>query len=153
MNLEVDRSLTSHRLSRRDRAPAYRKPRINPSNSSAPATSHAPDRHPLRVTRLAWQAGTLLEVSPSTKIRPSNRMTSAGIRMCQGALTATQSMKDRHDDVYNHEMKNVQITIDENTLKRVDQIAKPLGLNRSEIVRQALRDWLHRHAIESFEKE
>ena len=62
-------------------------------------------------------------------------------------------MKDRHDDVYNHEMKNVQITIDENTLKRVDQIAKPLGLNRSEIVRQALRDWLHRHAIESFEKE
>lgn len=50
-------------------------------------------------------------------------------------------------------MKNVQITIDEETLDRVDQIGKPLGLNRSEIVRRALRDWLHRHAVESFEKE
>lgn len=50
-------------------------------------------------------------------------------------------------------MKNVQITIDEDTLDRVDRIGKPLGLNRSEIVRRALRDWLHRHAVESFEKE
>ncbi|MBI2150454.1 MAG: CopG family transcriptional regulator [Acidobacteria bacterium] len=50
-------------------------------------------------------------------------------------------------------MKNVQITIDEETLGRVDQAGKPLGLNRSEIVRRALRDWLHRHAVESFEKE
>jgi Arc/MetJ-type ribon-helix-helix transcriptional regulator len=43
--------------------------------------------------------------------------------------------------------------IDEETLIRVDQIGKPLGLNRSEIVRRALRDWLHRHAVESFEQE
>jgi metal-responsive CopG/Arc/MetJ family transcriptional regulator len=50
-------------------------------------------------------------------------------------------------------MKNVQITIDEETLTRVDRIAKPLGLKRSEIVRQALRDWLHRHAVENFEQE
>ena len=50
-------------------------------------------------------------------------------------------------------MKNVQITIDEETLSRVDRIGKPLGLNRSEIVRRALRDWLHRHAVESFERE
>ena len=50
-------------------------------------------------------------------------------------------------------MKNVQITIDEETLVRVDRIGKPLGLNRSEIVRRALRDWLHRQAIESFERE
>ena len=50
-------------------------------------------------------------------------------------------------------MKNVQITIDEETLGRVDRIGKPLGLNRSEIVRRALRDWLHRHAVESFEQE
>jgi metal-responsive CopG/Arc/MetJ family transcriptional regulator len=50
-------------------------------------------------------------------------------------------------------MKNVQITIDEETLIRVDEVGKPLGLNRSEIVRRALRDWLHRHAVESFERE
>ena len=50
-------------------------------------------------------------------------------------------------------MKNVQITIDEETLARVDQMGKPLGLNRSEIVRQALREWLHRHAVKNFEHE
>ena len=50
-------------------------------------------------------------------------------------------------------MKNVQITVDEETLIRVDQIAKPLGLNRSEIVRRALRDWVHRHTVRNFEQE
>ena len=50
-------------------------------------------------------------------------------------------------------MKNVQITIDEDTLTRVDRIGKPLGLKRSEVVRQALRDWLRRHAVENFEQE
>ena len=50
-------------------------------------------------------------------------------------------------------MKNVQITIDDETLSRVDEVGKPMGLNRSEIVRRALRDWLHRQAIESFEQE
>jgi predicted transcriptional regulator len=50
-------------------------------------------------------------------------------------------------------MKNVQITIDDETLARVDEIGKPMGLNRSEILRRALRDWLHRQAIEGFEQE
>jgi metal-responsive CopG/Arc/MetJ family transcriptional regulator len=50
-------------------------------------------------------------------------------------------------------MKNIQITIDEETLRKVDQTGKPLGLNRSEIVRRALRDWLNRHAIQTFEQE
>lgn len=50
-------------------------------------------------------------------------------------------------------MKNVQITLDEDTLARVDQVGKPLGLNRSEIVRQALRQWLRRQAVESFERQ
>lgn len=50
-------------------------------------------------------------------------------------------------------MKNVQITLDDETLARVDRVAKPLGLNRSEIVRQALRQWLHRLAVEHFERE
>ena len=50
-------------------------------------------------------------------------------------------------------MKNVQITIDEETLTRVDRFGKPLGLKRSEIVRQALREWLRRHAVENFEQE
>ena len=50
-------------------------------------------------------------------------------------------------------MKNVQITIDEDTLTRVDRIGKPLGLKRSEVVRRALRDWLRRQAVENFEQE
>ena len=50
-------------------------------------------------------------------------------------------------------MKNVQISIDQETLAQVDRVGKPLGLKRSEIVRQALRDWLRRHAVERFEKE
>ena len=50
-------------------------------------------------------------------------------------------------------MKNVQITIDEDTLTRVDRIGKPLGLKRSQVVRQALREWLRRHAVENFEQE
>ena len=48
-------------------------------------------------------------------------------------------------------MKNVQISIDDETLERVDRAGKPLGLNRSEIVRQALRQWLRRQAVEDFE--
>ena len=63
------------------------------------------------------------------------------------------SFLDAHNHVYNMFMKNVQITIDEETLMRVDRIGKPLGLKRSEIVRQALRDWLRRHAVDGFERE
>ena len=50
-------------------------------------------------------------------------------------------------------MKHVQVSIDRDTLDQVDRVGKPLGLKRSEIVRQALRDWLRRHAVERFEKE
>ena len=50
-------------------------------------------------------------------------------------------------------MKNVQITVDDETLTQVDRIGKPLGLKRSEIVRQALREWLRRHAVEGFEQD
>ena len=50
-------------------------------------------------------------------------------------------------------MKNVQVSIDDDTLTRVDHVSKPLGLNRSEIVRRALREWLRRHAVDSFERE
>lgn len=50
-------------------------------------------------------------------------------------------------------MKNVQVTIDQETLTQVDRIGKPLGLKRSQIVRQALREWLRRHSINRFEEE
>jgi predicted transcriptional regulator len=50
-------------------------------------------------------------------------------------------------------MKNVQITIDPETLAAVDHVAKPLGLKRSEIVPQALREWLRRRSIATFEDE
>jgi metal-responsive CopG/Arc/MetJ family transcriptional regulator len=49
-------------------------------------------------------------------------------------------------------MKNVQVIIDDDTLSRVDRVGKPLGLNRSEIVRQALREWLHRQTVGTFER-
>lgn len=32
-------------------------------------------------------------------------------------------------------------------------MAKPLGLKRSEIVRQALRQWLRQQAVERFERD
>ena len=50
-------------------------------------------------------------------------------------------------------MKNVQITIDQATLAAVDKAAAPLGLKRSEIVRQALRAWLRRRSVERFEQD
>jgi metal-responsive CopG/Arc/MetJ family transcriptional regulator len=50
-------------------------------------------------------------------------------------------------------MKNVQITIDPETLAEIDRIGRPLGLKRSEIVRQALREWLRRRHVRRFEDE
>lgn len=50
-------------------------------------------------------------------------------------------------------MKNVQISIDQETLAQVDRVGKPLGLKRSEIVRQALREWLRRQTIDRFEDD
>jgi metal-responsive CopG/Arc/MetJ family transcriptional regulator len=50
-------------------------------------------------------------------------------------------------------MKNVQVTIDDETLARVDHVGRPLGLSRSEIVRQALRGWLRQRAVDGFERE
>jgi metal-responsive CopG/Arc/MetJ family transcriptional regulator len=48
-------------------------------------------------------------------------------------------------------MKNIQITVDQEMLHEVDRVAGPLGLKRSEIVRQALREWLQRRAVARFE--
>ena len=50
-------------------------------------------------------------------------------------------------------MKNVQITIDQQTLAEVDRVSKPLGLKRSEVVRRALRGWLRQQAVEQFERD
>jgi metal-responsive CopG/Arc/MetJ family transcriptional regulator len=50
-------------------------------------------------------------------------------------------------------MKNVQITVDETLLAAVDLVGKPLGLNRSQVVRKALKDWLRRQEIERFEQD
>ena len=45
------------------------------------------------------------------------------------------------------------LTIDDATLEEVDRVGKPRGLKRSEIVRQALHDWLRKNAVEGFEQE
>jgi metal-responsive CopG/Arc/MetJ family transcriptional regulator len=54
--------------------------------------------------------------------------------------------------IFNH-MRNVQISIDEKMLAELERVGKPLGLKRSQIVRQALREWLHRHAVQRFEQD
>lgn len=58
-----------------------------------------------------------------------------------------------YDHRHNMSMKNIQITVDEETLRQVDRVSGPLGLKRSEVVRQALRQWLQRRATERFEEE
>ena len=50
-------------------------------------------------------------------------------------------------------MKNVQISVDEELLRAIDAAGKPLGLKRSQIVRRALRIWLHQQSIENFENK
>ena len=47
----------------------------------------------------------------------------------------------------------MQIAVYPETLEQVDRIGTPRGLTRSEIVRQALHDWLRRHAVERFERD
>ena len=56
-----------------------------------------------------------------------------------------------YDNVHILYMKHIQVTVDEKTLRQVDRVSKPLGLKRSAVVRQALREWLDRRAIEGFE--
>lgn len=50
-------------------------------------------------------------------------------------------------------MRRVQISVDDDTLQQVDGMAERLGLQRSEIARQALRQWLRSRAVEGFERE
>ena len=50
-------------------------------------------------------------------------------------------------------MKHIQITIDATTLTAVDRAAKPLGLKRSAVVREALRAWLRQRAVGRFEEQ
>ena len=61
--------------------------------------------------------------------------------------------RDVHNHIQNMSMKNIQITVDEETLRQVDRVSGPLGLKRSEVVRQALRQWLQRRATERFEED
>jgi metal-responsive CopG/Arc/MetJ family transcriptional regulator len=50
-------------------------------------------------------------------------------------------------------MKSVQISMDEDMLNNVDNAAAPLGLTRSEVICQALREWLRRRSVDRFEQE
>lgn len=70
-----------------------------------------------------------------------------------GAISGESPRCGVLNHVYSGYMKNVQITIDDATLSAVDRAAGPLGLKRSEIVRQALREWLRRRSVERFEED
>jgi hypothetical protein len=50
-------------------------------------------------------------------------------------------------------LKKIQITVDEETLRQVSRVSGPLGLKLSEVVEQALRQWLHRRVAERFEEK
>lgn len=50
-------------------------------------------------------------------------------------------------------MIDVHITVDEELLAEVERVSKPLGLDRSQVISQALQSWLHRHSVEQFEQE
>ena len=48
-------------------------------------------------------------------------------------------------------MKNVQISLDEELLATVDDLAAACQLTRSAVVREALRTWIRRKRVEQFE--
>ena len=50
-------------------------------------------------------------------------------------------------------MKNVQISFDEILLKEVDRFASSNMVSRSEVVREALRNWLKEKNIKEFEDQ
>lgn len=50
-------------------------------------------------------------------------------------------------------MVDVHITVDEKLLDEVDRVSEPLGLDRSEVVNQALQVWLRSHTLGHFEQE
>jgi metal-responsive CopG/Arc/MetJ family transcriptional regulator len=50
-------------------------------------------------------------------------------------------------------MKNVIIRIEETLLNKIDQIAAASQLSRSDIVREALHDWVRKKQITEFEQE
>jgi metal-responsive CopG/Arc/MetJ family transcriptional regulator len=49
-------------------------------------------------------------------------------------------------------MKTIAITIDEPTLRQIDELAKRRGMNRSEIVRKAAQDYIAEKEAESEEE-
>jgi len=50
-------------------------------------------------------------------------------------------------------MKTVQMTLDEDLVRAVDQVSKRLKTTRSAFTRQALRDALARHAVAELEEK
>ena len=49
-------------------------------------------------------------------------------------------------------MKTIAISIDEETLERIDQMAKRRGMNRSEVVREAAQDYIAEKEAETEEE-
>lgn len=50
-------------------------------------------------------------------------------------------------------MKNVQISFEETLLEEVDRFASSNSVTRSEVVREALRNWLKEKNIKQFEDQ
>ncbi|MFQ5824591.1 MAG: ribbon-helix-helix domain-containing protein [bacterium] len=50
-------------------------------------------------------------------------------------------------------MINLTINIDEPLLSAIDKACKPLGLNRVQIIEEALRSWLKKRECSLFERE
>ncbi len=50
-------------------------------------------------------------------------------------------------------MINIQLAIDEKLLAEVDKISEPLGLDLTQIIREALMAWIKKREAVYFEKE
>ena len=50
-------------------------------------------------------------------------------------------------------MKNVQISLDEDLLETVDELAASTHLSRSAVVRDALKNWVRVRKVKNFEDE
>ncbi len=50
-------------------------------------------------------------------------------------------------------MLHLSIKIEKNILRKVDKVSKPLGLDREQVIHEALKTWLKKNESSLFERE
>ena len=54
--------------------------------------------------------------------------------------------------VYDKEVKNLQIALDEESVQTLDALARELQKTRTALVREAIQEWIRRQQIREFEE-